>query len=320
MTRHFSLSNYFCKHCKLNNKCHTLTIISLFTVVACVFPIVFPKYFIPIIAPDDSPIDIALQSKENLISLVASTSITGPLFFDLFIRVATLYDEGGLSKSLLPNAILLISLVGPNMYLLIHIIPNLDYASYNVVVNIRFVLAVWTTLSSMNHMEVSLWSHGMAAGLYFSVCLAFTINLYQIYIHDDFTDIVCDALFQIAAVSSCLLLLRLSWGWYAYVYRSVRASKRMSTQQHLGTVHLTALILLLLSSLAIIAATVEQRSWYDLTSTVMTLQNIKYTLFYVTLIVFENRAVQIDLTMTKVCTLAWHALYVCRCATCARMS
>ena len=273
--------------------------VSWLSFIVCMIPLLFPNLFGSLQAPDDSSITDALLSNENKLALVVSLCLTGPLFIDLFIRAIISVWSHASKKSVGPPVILLMSLVLPDLALLFPVVARLGYDFYNFIINVRFIFAVWSALSFMNSLSNNMWNKKSALALYIAVNATVVINNYYVFVKIKILAFLMALMIGILSLIIFYFLFRISFRWYTYVYHSTKI-KVLSTEQYLGTIYMTSVLFLFLWSICSFFYSMSGTKWYDVTTEMVILQDMKYTIFYVMLIVFENRAVQRDMTMTKV--------------------
>ena len=275
------------------------SVVSWISFTVCMIPTISPDLLGGLQVPENSSITTALLSKENKVVLIVSLCLTGPLFIDLFMRVIISAWSPAPRKSIAPLAILLLSLVLPNAAFLIPLVARLGYNVFNFIINIRFILAVWSILSLMNGLSNKIWNKQSAFALYIIVNISVVMNYYIIFVKINLLAAVMEWIIGIFSVVTFYMLLRISFRWYTYVYHSTKTNV-LSTEQYLGCIYMSSLLFLFLWSFGTFFYSMSGSKLYDDTTVMVILQDMKYTVFYVMLIVFENRAMQRDMTMTKV--------------------
>ena len=277
------------------------SIVSWISIIVCLIPMLFPNFVGRLQAPENSNITTALLSTQSKAVLIVSLCLTGPLFIDLIMRAIMSTRSRASRKSLAPLAILLLSLVVPDVALLVPVVARLGYEVYNFTNNVRFILAVWSALSLMNGLSSNIWNKKSALSLYIIVNISVVINHYLVFFKIDVLLLVMELIIGILSMVTIYMLIRISFRWYTYVYHSTKTNV-LTTEQYLGSIYMSSLLLLFLWSFATFFFSMGGTKWYDANTLMVILQEMKYTVFYVMLIVFKNRALHRDMTMTKVGT------------------
>ena len=153
----------------------------------------------------------------------------------------------------------------------------------------------------MNGLSSNIWNKKSALSLYIIVNISVVINHYLVFFKIDVLLLVMELIIGILSMVTIYMLIRISFRWYTYVYHSTKTNV-LTTEQYLGSIYMSSLLLLFLWSFATFFFSMGGTKWYDANTLMVILQEMKYTVFYVMLIVFKNRALHRDMTMTKVGT------------------
>ena len=282
-----------------NNINISFSFVSWISIIVCLIPLIFPDFVGRLQAPENSSITTALLSTHNKAVLKFSLCLTVPLFIDLIMRAIVSTWSHSYRKSLAPLTILLLSLALPDIALLVPVVARLGYEVFNFTNNVRFILAVWSALSLMNGLSNNIWNKKSAFSLYAIVNISVVINHYLVFIKLNILLVLMEVIIGILSIITFYMLLRISFRWYTYIYHSTKTNM-LSTEQYLGSIYMSSLLFLFLWSFATFFYSMGGTKWYDATLVMVILQEMKYTVFYVMLIVLKNRALQRDMTITKV--------------------
>ena len=151
----------------------------------------------------------------------------------------------------------------------------------------------------MNGLSSNIWNKKSALSLYIIVNISVVINHYLVFIKLNILLVLMEVIIGILSIITFYMLLRISFRWYTYIYHSTKTNM-LSTEQYLGSIYMSSLLVLFLWSFATFFYSLSGTKWYDATLVMVILQEMKYTVFYVMLIVLKNRALQRDMTITKV--------------------
>ena len=269
--------------------------ISLICVVICLIPIIL---FGAIEPPRNSSIEVALSSEVYKLSLIVGISLCGPMIAELLVRV--FYVNGfTIKKSIAHQIILLCTLAIPNFLLVCYVIPHKNFTAHLYLMNFQFLLVIWSSLTFLDKKSSFFWRQGKVVLFYSSICLGVTLNVYTVYfINRDYAYLL-EVFLIISAIIASLLFISLCLDWIRFI-QIENNIKTISTDHYLGNIYVASMIIFVLGKTVILLASGTRLHWYDMQANILAAHMIPFTIFYLTIIVFESKALQRDFTMVKV--------------------
>ena len=270
------------------------------SIALCSFPIFIPNELVKMEAPAGTAIYSALCSKEFEFSLVASISLAGPLFLDVLLHLFVSLDVSLITKAtVIPNFLMLMSFIIPNILLLTKITRSTNISLYSLWLRVSIMLALWAPLYIMSNNKLKYWKKSNALILHLFSCISIILDYYILFVTNRTTEIVLWILLSISCLICVIILIRLSSHWFTQINHDMKI-KMLSLNQYLGTIYISSLFVLYFGSMIFKIATSYYHHWYDLNGSVLCSVVIFQAIYFVSLLLLEQKARQRDFIMMKV--------------------
>ena len=255
----------------------------------------------------------ALQSYEFKIALISSLSMAVPMILELIARIIFNSKIELAGRMIFSNFLILLILIIPDLVILLYCIPFVDIFLLGFVIKARIICVSWTSLTLIHQHCESYWSPNLSCIFHFLICVADIPDDFMSYFNISTTENVEVAVITIqciAVVVSLFIILKLSYNWYQYI-KSETTMKELSTDQYLCTVYISAFIICGLGLYGNYFSHMSEVQWYNFDKTNLVVHTLMFTVFYIIIVVFENRGLQIAIARAQVSISS--KLYICIC-------
>ena len=276
-----------------------LAVIALISIFLLMIPL-FGNYKISDYSEENpSPIFFSLKSNEFKYSLIVSLSISIPLVIELFIRALFVKKSLHLLYLVMaPNSITLLLLAVPDLIILFYVLEFSDLYVLNYVLKMRLILLLWASFAQIHLYGGNRWSY---YGTLMSVTFA---NISRVLVfYTDFKAGFMQSYIMvfIASVFNILALitfLMMAYRWFNYVYQETR-TKPLTKDQYLCNIYTTASLICWVGLTIIYFSCPTATNWLEYDPIALTCHTLIFTVFYIFIIIFENKAMQRELVRTK---------------------
>ena len=248
------------------------------------------------------PIRSAMNSSEFELSLVVSLSMSVPMIFELIVRILLNSRIKLSNRMIASNISILLSLIVPDTLILFYAIPHEDLNFVGFIIKARIICISWAALSLILQHCGSRWSSKWSCIFHVLVCISSLPDVYNVYINFEnllLLQILFTVIQSLAVIISFLIMVKLSYNWYRYIL-SQSTMKEISTDQYLCTVYISAFIICGLGLYGNYFSHMSEVQWYNFDKTNLVVHTLMFTVFYIIIVVFENRGLQREIVMTQV--------------------
>ena len=239
------------------------------------------------------PVLVALQSSEYHTSLVVSMSVSAPLFFELLLRILNAKLE-----FILPNAVMLTSLVVPDLIILCFIRVFFDLNVLNVLLKIRFILFMWIALTFIKKYGGGMWPPLSMITSFSLACVSRIMAFYKVYVNHDIHNIFV-ILGIISDTIAMAIFLCLMLRWYRYIFKE-RNRASLKSHQYMCTIYVSAALLTCIGLYVNTYSSINTLDWYQWNSNQLSFYSVLFTTFYFIVMILEGRVLQLEMLQTKV--------------------
>ena len=290
---HIALPNGYCIYVAHLASC-------LLTVLLCLIPHIFSwKLNYPIVASIDSfPILKALNSKEYLISLVSSTSMSVHMIVSIVGH--SLLSKGYLYsyRNFYSKALLIITLLTPDLMQLFVVIPNSDFSMYVLFRYLRYFTFATITLLYLATCGGSIWKSMAPLNGLLVAYSGFIVKYYIYYLDDNESVGLLPLSLCLQGVGTALLAL-CTYRWCQQLYRNNAIGKKLTSDQYCCNVYLVAFWTVGIG-LWVLATYNRFPDWYEVNTYQVVGENCLYTVYYILITVFEGHAVLMEAITSQV--------------------
>ena len=271
----------------------TMGIIATASFASFLIPILLNWKLAELAHIESPPVLTALRSFEYQTALVASVSVSAPMYLELLMRLMS-----AKLKFVLPNAVVLTLLALPDFLILCFVKLFLDLNTLNFLMRARFILFYWLAIVFIKKYGGNRWSNKWLLSTFVFGCIARMTAFYKAYfansLHDNFAllGIVSDSL-------AFLIIVVLSLHWYRFIFRDMNYTT-ISNDEYMCTIYVTVTLIACIGLYASTYSSPTTLDWYNWNANQLSGYSIMYSSFYVIAMVFEGRMLQGEMLQTKV--------------------
>jgi len=240
------------------------------------------------------PVLVALQSTEYQTTLVVSLSVCVPMFLELLFRVILKVKV----EFILPNAIVLTSLAIPDLIILTYVRVFLDLNFLNYLLKARLLLFIWLAFTFIKKNGRNRWSYSGLLSSFTFLCVGRILTFYKGYFSNNIYKVLMIS-GSIADVSAFLIFIFMSVKWYKFILKD-RKLRTMTNAQYLCNIHVTAVLITCCALYSNMFSNLNKIDWYNWNTHKLTVYSLTFTAFYVIVMLFEGRALIMEMLQTKV--------------------
>ena len=270
-----------------------LAFLSIGTLLVILLPDVMLWKMVRLEHEESPPVLMALQSLEFLMTLVASLSVSTPMFFELLFRV--------ISKAkldyVLPNVLSLTALALPDLIILCYVRSSSDLTILNIVLQCRPLLFAWLVFTIIKMYGGHQWSHAGLLFIFTFFCIGRILSIYKEYADNGLYNLI-NILGIISDFITMSIYIYMCLKWFHFIYQHTKRAP-ITTNQYICNIYVTANLLTCLGLFINLYAS-SSTDWFNWTTNELSIHTLMYTIFYIIVIVFEGRVLQREMLQAKV--------------------
>ena len=270
-----------------------LAFISLASLLSTLTPII-NNWKMPALSSTNAPLVVtALQSNEYQICLVIGVSVSAPMFVEVLLKALSARLEFDLT-----SAVIISSLAIPDLITLTYIRAHLNLNAFNFIIKARTILLLWFVLILIKRSGGKRWPHLGMVSCFTLLSVGRVIAFYKAY----YTNYINDTLAILGGMSDAgafLIFILMSIRWYKFILRQRKVAV-ITTNQHMCNAYVTATLLAFSGMYLNVYSSPSTLDWYQWDTRKLCVFSMSFTLFYLTVMVFEGRILQREILETKV--------------------
>ena len=244
------------------------------------------------------PIVKAICSKEYLLSLVSSASMSFHMIVDIFGH--SLFSKGYIYsyRNFYSKILIILFLLTPDLVQLFIVIPNLDYYSFFLFRYIRYLTFCMVTFLYLTHCGGNIWRSYIPLNGLIAILSGFILKYYLYFLDtNSFSSLVPIAL-CLQAIGTLLTGL-CTYRWCRKLYRNKAEGKRMTSDQYCCNIYLLGFWIV---CIALWFQTIYNNFpiWYNTNTSMAVEENCFFTVYYILITVFEGHAVLMEAITSQV--------------------
>ena len=291
-----------------------MTVSTSFHVIMAIILIgTFGTMFIPLLEnwkfislEDSPPIVVAVQSSEYQNSLIFSLSVSVPTFLELLLRI---FAKAKM-EYVLPNAIILASLTIPDLIILTYVRVFLDLNALNYLFKARLLLFMWVASIFIQKYGGKYWSSRDLIISFAFLSAGRITAFYNGYYSSNINDML-NILGTTSDVISFAIFIIISVKWYRFIFTETKFVT-MTNYQYLCNIYVTAVAMSCSGIYINKFSSKTTIDWYDWGKKELIFYTLMFTAFHLFVMLFDGRALLIEMLQTKVCKYAvgWYEIII----------
>ena len=244
------------------------------------------------------PIIIAISSKEYLISLISSASMSFHVIVDIFGH--SVFSKGNIYsyRNFYSKILIILFLVTPDLAQLFIVIPNLDFNSYFLFRFMRYLTFSMITFVYLTHCGGNIWSSHISLNGLFAIQIGFTIKYYSYFLDTKASSFLMVTSLGFQAIGTFLTAV-CTYRWCKQLYQNIAESKKLTSDQYCCNIYLLG-FWMVCTALWFQSCYFNFPTWYDINTSMAVGENCYFTVFYVLITVFEGHAVRMEALTSQV--------------------
>ena len=253
---------------------------------------------------NDKPhIYYSLQSTEFKYSLIVSLSLSIPLLIELFVWVLLMRKSIQIFlQTIAPNTITILLLAVPDLIFLFFVHKSGDIYLFSVVMYARLLLMLCAVFIFISSTGGKIWSHRIILFMSALSSVARVLSFYRIYFPGNYRYYVTELLPIILNLITLITFLYMACRWFHFIYYETK-TKPLTTDQYMCSVYTLACAICWLGIKINLVANRNSIDWVYWDVSALTTHTLLFTVFYIFIFVFEGRAMQREMLLTKVSSM-----------------
>ena len=298
---------------KSNSIFFWLAVINIVSLFLLIIPVIGNYQLVDYSNENPSPIFYSLRSNEFRYALIVSLSISIPLVFELFIRAVFMKKSLHLLYMVIaPNSITLLLLAVPDLIILFYVVEYADIYVLNYVLKARLVLILWISFVQIHSYGGNQWSYyGTLITVIFEN-IARVLGFFKDFYVGPMQSYMMVLLPMVFNILALITTLFMSFRWFYYVYQETK-SKPLTKEQYLCNIYTVAGLICWIGLTVNYFAYPNASNWIEWDPNALTSHTLIFTVFYIFIIIYENKATQRELVRTKASSITSFSIFIFWC-------
>lgn len=252
-----------------------------------------------LIIPDgiEIPILDSLHSLQYKVSIYCSIAVSIPMILELSVRVVLEPKLLTDFKTFISNVFLVISLLLPDLIILIFVIPNGDLKVFNLAFEGRFLLSVWSLGKFLYRFgDDGFFQSIFSISIFAILCINRILVYYSYYFNfSNCSEWVTELTMYVGFLMYGTQIIR----WFRYINK-ISTNCYLSTDQYLCNIYIISATLVFFSMLILYLILNPSLNWLQTDADYLSGSTCIFSIFYVLITIFQGRALQREAVIFKV--------------------
>ena len=277
-----------------------LAVITFITMFLLIIPFIGNYKIVDYSEINPAPIFYSVKSSEFKYALIVSLSISIPLVIELFIRAVFMKKSLQLLYMLLaPNFMTLLLLAVPDLIILFYAVEFSDLYVLNYVLKARLVLILWVTFAQIHSYGGNHWSYGGTLATVIFENVARVLGYYKDFYANPMQAYIMVSIGVTFNTLALITFLIMACHWFHHVYEETK-TKPLTKDQYLCNIYTVAGLICWIEISINYFAYPRASNWLLWDPNALTSNTLIFTVFYIVIIIFENKVIQRELVRTTV--------------------